>query len=68
MNSSFTLPAAMTNTAVDLVCDNYIINKALFSGSLAGPVSQRDPDGNQYEGVKRLSDGRKKVNDIHENN
>uniref|UniRef100_A0A3Q1CWG0 Uncharacterized protein n=1 Tax=Amphiprion ocellaris TaxID=80972 RepID=A0A3Q1CWG0_AMPOC len=42
--------------AVDLVCDDFGIINAPFSGSLAGPVSQKDPAGNQYDGVKLLSD------------
>ncbi|XP_041864645.1 leukocyte cell-derived chemotaxin-2-like [Melanotaenia boesemani] len=42
--------------AVDLVCDDYSVINAPFSGSLAGPVSQKDPAGNQYDGVKLLSD------------
>ncbi|XP_008296652.1 leukocyte cell-derived chemotaxin-2 [Stegastes partitus] len=42
--------------AVDLVCDDYGIINAPFSGSLAGPVSQKDPAGNHYDGVKLLSD------------
>ncbi|XP_078028694.1 leukocyte cell-derived chemotaxin-2 [Epinephelus lanceolatus] len=42
--------------AVDLVCDDYSIVNAPFSGSLAGPVSQQEPAGNQYDGVKLLSD------------
>ncbi|KAG7215915.1 hypothetical protein INR49_002551 [Caranx melampygus] len=36
--------------AVDLVCDDYGIINAPFSGNLAGPVSRRDPEGNQYDG------------------
>ncbi|KAL7390499.1 hypothetical protein ABVT39_022365 [Epinephelus coioides] len=42
--------------AVDLVCDDYSIVSAPFSGSLAGPVSRQEPAGNQYDGVKLLSD------------
>ncbi|XP_030292990.1 leukocyte cell-derived chemotaxin-2 [Sparus aurata] len=42
--------------AVDLVCDDYSIVNTPFSGSLAGPVSRKDPAGNQYDGVKLLSD------------
>lgn len=44
--------------AVDLVCDDYGIVNTPFSGSLAGPVSRKDPAGNQYDGVKLLSDGK----------
>ncbi|KAE8287597.1 hypothetical protein D5F01_LYC13646 [Larimichthys crocea] len=42
--------------AVDLVCDDYGIVNTPFSGSLAGPVSRKDPAGNQYDGVKLLND------------
>uniref|UniRef100_A0A3Q0RUP7 Si:ch1073-204b8.1 n=1 Tax=Amphilophus citrinellus TaxID=61819 RepID=A0A3Q0RUP7_AMPCI len=42
--------------AVDLVCDDYSIINTPFSGSLAGPVSRKDPAGNQFDGVKLLSD------------
>ncbi|XP_069001653.1 leukocyte cell-derived chemotaxin-2-like isoform X1 [Embiotoca jacksoni] len=42
--------------AVDVVCDDYGIISSPFSGSLAGPVSRQDPAGNQYDGVKLLSD------------
>ncbi|XP_067463209.1 leukocyte cell-derived chemotaxin-2-like [Thunnus thynnus] len=42
--------------AVDLVCDDYGIVNAPFSGSLAGPVSQKDHAGIQYDGVKLLND------------
>eukprot|EP00064_Thunnus_orientalis_P002397 superscaffoldBa00000172_g2404 len=45
--------------AVDLVCDDYGIVNAPFSGSLAGPVSQKDHAGIQYDGVKLLNDGEK---------
>lgn len=44
---------------MDLVCDDYGIFNTPFSGSLAGPVSRKDPAGNQYDGVKLLSDGKK---------
>lgn len=44
--------------AVDLVCDDYGVINAPFSGSLAGPVRQTDSDGNQFDGVKLLSDGK----------
>lgn len=44
--------------AVDLVCDDYGIVNTPFSGSLAGPVSRKDPAGNQYDGVKLLNDGK----------
>ncbi|KAM9847190.1 leukocyte cell-derived chemotaxin-2 [Aulostomus maculatus] len=44
--------------AVDLVCDDYSTVNAPFSGSLAGPVSRKDPAGIQYDGVKI-------VNDVH---
>ncbi|XP_070773725.1 leukocyte cell-derived chemotaxin-2-like [Enoplosus armatus] len=42
--------------AVDLVCDDYGIVNTPFSGSLAGPVSRKDPAGHQYDGVKLLND------------
>ncbi|KAM9728565.1 leukocyte cell-derived chemotaxin-2 isoform 2-T2 [Menidia menidia] len=42
--------------AVDLVCDDYGVIKAPFSGSLAGPVSRKDAAGNHYDGIKLLSD------------
>ncbi|XP_005452609.1 uncharacterized protein LOC102077395 isoform X1 [Oreochromis niloticus] len=42
--------------AVDLVCDDYSIINTPFSGSLAGPVSRKDPAGYQFDGVKLLSD------------
>uniref|UniRef100_UPI0037E948F7 leukocyte cell-derived chemotaxin-2-like n=1 Tax=Semicossyphus pulcher TaxID=241346 RepID=UPI0037E948F7 len=42
--------------AVDLVCDDYGIVSTPFSGTLAGPVSRKDPAGNQYDGVKLLND------------
>ena len=42
---------------MDLVCDDYGIVNGPFSGTLAGPVSRKDPAGNQYDGVKLLSDG-----------
>lgn len=45
--------------AVDLVCEDYGIVNAPFSGSLAGPVSRKDPAGNQFDGVKLLNDGKK---------
>lgn len=44
---------------MDLVCDDYGIVNTPFSGSLAGPVSRKDPAGNQHDGVKLLSDGKK---------
>ncbi|XP_061902469.1 leukocyte cell-derived chemotaxin-2-like isoform X2 [Entelurus aequoreus] len=44
--------------AVDLVCSDYGTVNAPFSGSLAGPVSQKDPAGFQHDGVKL-------VNDVH---
>lgn len=44
--------------AVDLVCNDYGIVNTPFSGSLAGPVSRKDPAGNQYDGVKLVSDGK----------
>lgn len=47
--------------AVDLVCDDYAIINAPFSGNLAGPVSRRDPEGNRYDGVKLLSDGEEEM-------
>lgn len=40
------------------MCDDYSIVNTPFSGILTGPVSQRDPDGHQYDGVKLLSDGK----------
>ncbi|XP_030010437.1 leukocyte cell-derived chemotaxin-2 [Sphaeramia orbicularis] len=42
--------------AVDVVCDDYGLVNAPFSGSLAGPVTHMDPTGIQYDGVKLLSD------------
>ncbi|KAM3869136.1 leukocyte cell-derived chemotaxin-2 [Diretmus argenteus] len=42
--------------AVDLVCDDYGIINAPFSGSLAGPVGRTGPEGIQYDGVKLVSD------------
>ncbi|XP_061596766.1 leukocyte cell-derived chemotaxin-2-like [Cololabis saira] len=42
--------------AVDLVCDDYSVINAPFSGSLAGPVSRKDQAGHQYDGVKLQSD------------
>lgn len=45
--------------AVDLVCDDYSIINTIFSGSLAGPVSRKDPAGYQFDGVKLLSDGKR---------
>ena len=45
--------------AVDLVCDDYGIVNAPFSGSLVGPVSQKDIAGIQYDGIKLLNDGKK---------
>ena len=45
---------------MDLVCDDYSVINAPFSGSLAGPVTRKDPAGNQYDGVKFLSDGKEK--------
>ncbi|KAM3601369.1 uncharacterized protein V6R79_011614 [Siganus canaliculatus] len=44
------------NKAVDLVCDDFGIVNAPFSGSLAGPVSRKDSDGNQYDGIKLFND------------
>ncbi|XP_019952691.2 leukocyte cell-derived chemotaxin-2-like isoform X1 [Paralichthys olivaceus] len=42
--------------AVDLVCDDYGIVNTPFSGTLAGPVSRKDRAGNEYDGVKLVSD------------
>ncbi|XP_054482326.1 myeloid protein 1-like [Anoplopoma fimbria] len=42
--------------AVDLVCDDYGIVNAPFSGSLMGPVSRKEPAGIQYDGIKFLND------------
>lgn len=44
--------------AVDLVCDDYGVINAPFSGVLSGPVSLSDPSGIQYDGVKLVSSGR----------
>lgn len=43
---------------MDLVCDDYGIVNTPFSGSLAGAVSRKDPEGNQYDVVKLLNDGK----------
>ena len=40
------------------MCDDYGIVNTPFSGSLAGPVSRKDPAGNQYDGIKLLNDGK----------
>ena len=40
------------------MCDDYGIVNAPFSGSLAGPVSRKEPAGSQYDGVKLLNDGK----------
>ncbi|KAM9788592.1 leukocyte cell-derived chemotaxin-2 [Neosynchiropus ocellatus] len=42
--------------AVDLVCDDYGVVNAPISGTLAGPVSQSDHRGIQFDGVKLVSD------------
>ncbi|KAJ4930049.1 hypothetical protein JOQ06_019064 [Pogonophryne albipinna] len=42
--------------AVDLVCDDFDIIGAPFSGSLAGPVSRKESAGNQFDVVKLLND------------
>ncbi|KAM8834974.1 uncharacterized protein ACB058_016423 [Synchiropus picturatus] len=42
--------------AVDLVCDDYGVVNAPFSGALAGPVSHKHHMGVQYDGVKLISD------------
>lgn len=44
--------------AVDLVCDDFGIIGAPFSGSSAGPVSRKESAGNQFDGVKLLNDGK----------
>ncbi|XP_019728905.1 leukocyte cell-derived chemotaxin-2 [Hippocampus comes] len=44
------------NRTVDLVCADYAAISAPFSGSLAGPVSQKDAAGFQYDGVKLVND------------
>ncbi|XP_049597580.1 uncharacterized protein [Syngnathus scovelli] len=44
------------NSTVDLVCADYGAVSAPFSGSLAGPVSQKDAAGFQYDGVKLAND------------
>lgn len=41
-----------------MVCADYAAISAPFSGSLAGPVSQKDAAGFQYDGVKLVNDGR----------
>ncbi|XP_077403017.1 leukocyte cell-derived chemotaxin-2 [Vanacampus margaritifer] len=41
---------------LDLVCADYGTVSAPFSGSLAGPVSQKDAAGFQYDGVKLVND------------
>uniref|UniRef100_A0AAV2JA42 Uncharacterized protein n=1 Tax=Knipowitschia caucasica TaxID=637954 RepID=A0AAV2JA42_KNICA len=41
--------------AVDVVCDDFGIIQAPFSGVLSGPVSHTDPTGIQYDGVKLVS-------------
>lgn len=43
---------------MDLVCDDYGVINAPFSGSLAGPVNYMDPTGIQYDGVKLVSKGK----------
>uniref|UniRef100_A0A3Q4BFR8 Uncharacterized protein n=1 Tax=Mola mola TaxID=94237 RepID=A0A3Q4BFR8_MOLML len=53
---AFNLRGNDLHKAVDLVCEDYGVVSTPFSGSLAGPVSQKDPDGNQYDGVKLLND------------
>ncbi|KAL2094314.1 hypothetical protein ACEWY4_009033 [Coilia grayii] len=37
---------------VDIVCDDYGNINAPFTGTLAGPVGRRGPDGIQFDGVK----------------
>lgn len=46
---------AKLHKAVDLVCDDYGVIQAPFSGILSGPVSHIDPSGIQYDGVKLVS-------------
>ncbi|KAJ8408787.1 hypothetical protein AAFF_G00246050 [Aldrovandia affinis] len=41
-----------THKAVDVVCDDYSVINAPFSGSLGGPAGRRGDRGTQYEGVK----------------
>ncbi|KAL4659736.1 hypothetical protein GN956_G104 [Arapaima gigas] len=41
-----------THRAVDVVCDDYSVVNAPFSGTLAGPVRRRAKHGIQYDGVK----------------
>lgn len=43
---------------MDLVCDDYGLVNAPFSGTLAGPVTRKDGAGSRYDGVKFLSDGK----------
>ncbi|XP_056451337.1 leukocyte cell-derived chemotaxin-2-like isoform X1 [Gadus chalcogrammus] len=43
--------------AVDLVCGDFAVVNAPFSGVLAGPVGRVGHDGLQYDGVKIISDG-----------
>ena len=45
--------------AVDLVCDDFAVVNAPFSGVLVGPVGRQGPDGLQSDGVKVLSDGKR---------
>ncbi|XP_061658876.1 myeloid protein 1-like [Syngnathoides biaculeatus] len=44
------------NRTVDLVCADYGTVNVPFPGTLAGPVSQIDPAGFQYDGVKLVND------------
>ncbi|AWO99983.1 putative leukocyte cell-derived chemotaxin-2-like [Scophthalmus maximus] len=54
-NMSFTGGNGL-HKAVDLVCDDYGLVNAPFSGTLAGPVTRKDGAGSRYDGVKFLSD------------
>ncbi|CAL8365688.1 unnamed protein product [Lota lota] len=42
--------------AVDVVCEDFAVVNAPFSGVLAGPVGRTAPDGIQFDGVQILSD------------
>ncbi|KAJ0062137.1 hypothetical protein NL108_016180, partial [Boleophthalmus pectinirostris] len=46
---------AKLHKAVDIVCDDFGVVQAPFSGVLSGPVSHADPSGMQYHGVKLFS-------------
>uniref|UniRef100_A0A8C6UE91 Uncharacterized protein n=1 Tax=Neogobius melanostomus TaxID=47308 RepID=A0A8C6UE91_9GOBI len=52
---------AKLHKAADLVCDDYGVINAPFSGILSGPVSHSDPSGIQYDGVKLVSAGKHRL-------